>query len=151
MKRFVPALASVFLAGALLPETAQSQTTSTIHVTYISSYGQSPGYISGQVTGFSPYLYKVAALTFIPDLGYYTKPSCSTTTLPLNAGGYFSTTLGSAGLDPYFTYVSLLVVPNSASVPCVNGDPGIPASLESQAVAQLLVSRPNPNQREIQF
>ena len=116
-----------------------------------SSFGSLPGYVSGRVTGVSPSTYKVAVLIFVEGLGFYSKPYCNQTTSPLASDGSFSVLITTGGIDQYANYIAILAVPASANVPCYLAESGVPVALEQQAVAEVLFSRPNPNQREIQF
>ena len=93
----------------------------------------------------------MTGLVFVPGLGFHTKPYRSATTTALGPDGLFSVLLATGGIDERATFIAVLVVPVSATVACYLGEPGIPAALEQLAVAQVLVSRPNPNQREVQF
>ena len=130
---------------------SKTQVTPTIQVVGIPTYGTIPGWLSGRVLGVTPAAYNVTALVFISGLGFYTKPYCDATTTPLASDGSFNVLLTTGGIDEYATLIAILVVPVSSSVPCYAAEPGVPAALEQQAVAETLVSRPNPNQREIQF
>lgn len=135
----------------LLAALSAAQITPDIQITSLPTYGAVPGSLSGRVVGVSPTAYSVTALVFISGLGFYTKPFCSATTTPLAADGSFNVLLTTGGIDQYATRIAILVMPASATVPCYLAEPGVPAALEQQAVAETLISRPNPNQREIQF
>jgi hypothetical protein len=103
------------------------------------------------VVGVEPANHRIAALIFISGLGFYTKPYCTATTTPLAGDGSFTVLLTTGGIDQYATMIALFAVPATATVPCYMGEPGVPAALEQQAVAGVLVHGPNLNQREIQF
>jgi hypothetical protein len=146
--RRVLSLAALCAVGFVL---ARAEVSPTIEISSLSPYGASPGSLSGRVVGVSPAAYNVTALIFISGLGFYTKPFCNATTTPIAADGTFSVLLTTSVNDRYATLIALLVVPASATVPCYLGEPGVPVALEQQSVAETLVPRPNPNQREIQF
>ena len=139
------------VAGVLAAGLCQSQAAPSIGVTTIPAYGAFPGVLNGRVTGVNPADYRVAALVFLSGLGFYTKPYCDATTTALGSDGSFSVLLTTGGIDQYATLIALLVVPASASVPCYSSEPGVPLALEQQAVAEVLVPRPNPAQRQIEF
>ena len=129
-----------------------AQTSPAIEITALPRYGQSPGIISGRVTGGPPSAFKVAPLIFLSGLGYYSKPFCNATTVtPDASSGQFSANLTTGGIDQYASQIALLLVPASANVPCFLGVAGIPEELEGIAAAKLIVPRPDPNTREITF
>jgi len=136
---------------ALLALSPQAQANPTIENVSASTFGVVPGYVSGRVSGVNPADYKVAVLIFVEGLGFYSKPYCDATTTSLAMDGSFNTLITTGGTDQYATLIAILAVPVAAAVPCYLAEPGVPAALEQQAVAEVLFPRPNPNQREIQF
>jgi hypothetical protein len=143
------AISLTVLVGASL---CSPQTTPSIQIASVPTFGAIPGVLAGRVLGVSPNDYRVTALVFVSGLGFFTKPFCTSTTTPLSAAdGSFSVLLTTGGIDQVATYIAVLVVPASATVPCYAAEPGVPAALEQQAVAELLIHRPDPNQRQIQF
>jgi hypothetical protein len=114
-------------------------------------YGAYPGVLTGQVLGVVPASYNIAALIFVEGLGFYSKPYCNATTTPLNPDGTFSVLLTTGGIDQDASLIALLVVPASVSVPCYTTEVGVPFALEEQALLETIISRPNPNQKVIEF
>lgn len=123
----------------------------SIQVSSIPQFGASAGSISGIVSGVSPAGYQVAPMVFLTGEGWFSKPTCDQTTVPLGQDGSFTALLTTGGADPFATKIALLVLATSVSVPCYTSVGGIPSDLFQPAVAQLVINRPNPNEREIQF
>ena len=132
---------------------AASAAGSGIEVTELSPYGVRPGSITGRITGIDrPSDYKVATLIFISGLGFYSKPTCAQTSVPVSASGVFGPTLLTTGnVDETATQIILALLPASADVPCYTSAPGFPETLSGQALAVLVVDRPNPAQRTLQW
>ena len=125
-----------------------AQTSPAIEVEYISPWGYGAG-VEGRVTGVDPSQFRLARLGFVSGRGFFTIPiQCVFTTMMLDAQGRF---YAHFEYDHGATLIVLLVVPASFPVPCYSSEPGLPAELESAAVAKLVLRRPNPNEREIVF
>lgn len=128
-----------------------AQTSPSVEILSLPPYGAPSQILSGRVGTPVPSAFRVTVLIFVPGLGYFTKPVCAAPSAALDAQGRFNVSLNTGGSDSVATILTVLVVPAAASVPCVQGAPGIPADLASLAVARLTIPRPNPVQREIQF
>src|SRR4051794_2564865 len=100
----------VTVAAAIPIGPCWAQTAPSIQITSLPSYGSSPGWVSGRVIGVAASGFNIAALVFVPGLGFYSKPFCSPTTTPLAADGTFNVLLTTGGIDPYATMIALLVV-----------------------------------------
>jgi uncharacterized protein (TIGR03437 family) len=122
-----------------------------LQVLSISPYGASPGTITGRVTGGDPSSLQVTALDFVSGQGWFTKPTCASPATALAQDGSFSVLLTTGGQDPYSTRVAVLVLPASVSVGCYTQSSGLPPELTRQALAQTVIIRPNPQERELTF
>lgn len=136
---------------ALCATFSSAQGNPSIEILRIPQFGIRPGILEGRIIDTNPTAFRVTALVFVSGLGFHTKPYCSDTTVAVAADGSFSVLLTSGGIDEYASLFAILVVPAAAQVPCYAAEPGVPPALEEQAVAKLIVARPNPNERQIQF
>ncbi len=117
----------------------------------VPTYGLRPGILSGRVTKMRPDQVKIATLIFVSGLGYFSKPTCADMFTPVRPDGSFSVPITTGGVDETATFIALLAVPLAASFPCYSFQPGVPEELDQAALAKLVISRPDPNQREIEF
>jgi uncharacterized protein (TIGR03437 family) len=122
-----------------------------IQITSVPQYGSVPGTITGTVTGAAPQDYKIATLIFLSGQGWFSKPYCTSTATAFGSDGSFSVLLTTGGVDQFATRIALLVVPSPIAINCYTGVAGIPDELLQQAVAQVIIDRSNPNEREIGF
>jgi len=123
----------------------------TIQLTSLSSFGTYPGFVAGVAHGVNPSDYRIASFVFLTGEGWYSKPYCAPTTVGLGSDGSFSTVFTTGGVDQLATKIALLLVPATLNVPCFMSTAGIPQDISQQSVAQLVVNRPNPAEREILF
>jgi hypothetical protein len=106
----------------------------------------------GQVSGFgAPQNYAIAPLIFIEGLGWWSKPSCDETTVPVQSNGTWSADIVTGGVDQTAIRIAAFLVPTGTNVACSEHTSGLPAQLISQSVAHLVIDRPNPNARIIDF
>jgi uncharacterized protein (TIGR03437 family) len=118
----------------------------------ISSFGSDPGIIVGHVVGSGLPSVRIAPFLFHTGLGWYTKSSCAATTVPVDpASGAFSVPFTSGGVDRYGTQFALIAVPASLTVGCYTGLAGLPGAVTQNAIASLIVRRPDPQERTITF
>ena len=146
--RLIPFLALSLLGFPVCQALAASP---AFEITTIPPYGSLPGRIEGRVPGVIPANYRIAALIFLPDLGYFSKPYCTATTTALESDGSFSVLFTTGGIDELATRITLLLVPASADVPCYTAVAGIPAELEALATSRIDLRRPNPAQLVFEF
>lgn len=88
---------------------------------------------------------------FVPDLGWFSKPSCGP--IPVGPDGTWSATYALGNLDALATRFAayMVLLPNAAQLPCVLGTTEIPASIEQAALAKVTVLRPDPAPRTLRF
>jgi len=122
-----------------------------IEIDSLSAFGERPGSVAGQVRGVDPASHRVATLIFITGMGWFSKPSCASTTVPIDSEGSFRVTFTTGGVDELAQRIALLVVSASVEAPCVLNATGIPEDLERQAAARLILLRPDPAQRIVRF
>jgi hypothetical protein len=139
------AAAMVLAVGALL---AQAPSPS-IQISGLPAWGDPNGILSGRVTGLPEGEYKAAAFVIVESAGVYSKPTCASPTVPLVNSSFSIDTTG--GVDAFADAFAVLIVPAATSVGCFISELGIPESLAKQAVASVVVLRPDPSRREIEW
>ncbi len=122
-----------------------------IQVSHLSPFGARPGSLGGRVRNVDPARHRLAPLIFITGMGWFSRPSCASTTVPLDSQGSFAVTFTTSGVDERAERIALFAVPAETAVPCRLNAPGVPEDLERQAVAQLVLLRPDPDQRSVRF
>jgi uncharacterized protein (TIGR03437 family) len=156
MKQVVRSFTRLLLLGTFLSPPIGRPAVVTagvarIEATAVPQFGVRPAIITGRVAGADPRSVRVAPLIFISGLGFFSKPSCSQTTVLVQDDGTFSAQLTTGGVDETATIIVLLLVPATAHVPCVLSSGGIPKSLDDVALDKLVIQRPDPNRRSIDF
>ena len=135
------------------PISGRAQITPTsgqISFTTIPAYGDTSTPLQGKISGFSsPTNYAIAPLIFVEGLGWYSKPTCAETTVPVQSDGTWSAAIVTGGVDQTAIRIAAFLVPAATIVACTTGTPGLPSISES--VAHLVIDRPNPNARTIDF
>jgi hypothetical protein len=123
----------------------------SIQLTSIPAFG-SYNSLSGLVTNAPPESYQIAILIFVEGLGWYSKPYCTPLFTAINPDGTWSASITTGGVDNTATQIAVYLVPSGgSSYTCVTAGGGLPASLESTAVAKVLTTRTDPNLSVIQF
>ncbi len=123
-----------------------------IVVDSISPFGSDPGTITGHVVGSGLSSIRLAPFLFHTGLGWYTKSTCAATTTPVDpVTGAFSVQFTSGGVDRYGTQLALFAVPASLNVGCYTALAGLPDAVTQNAIASIIVRRPNPQERTITF
>ena len=122
-----------------------------IQLTSIPAFGSFSA-LSGSVKNVSPQNYSIAILIFLEGLGWYSKPFCSPLLTTINQDGSWSASITTGNVDNTATQIAVYLVPSTiSSYSCLTSGAGLPASLESAAVAKVLTTRTDPNQSMIQF
>jgi hypothetical protein len=132
-------------------ETADGADAPSIIFTGVPPFGSTSENLFGRVLNVNPSDFRVAVLIFVPDLGWYTKPFCDPPLTIIQADGTFRTNVVTGGVDQTAEQYAAYLVPASFSHPCVLGAGAVPETVERQAVAKVVVSRPNPAQKVIRF
>jgi len=139
---------------------ALTSTSGQITFTTIPAYGDDVNTtLAGSVSGIAnPQNYNIAALIFVEGLGWYSKPYCDETTVPVGADGTWSTNIATGGVtDTTATRIAAFLVPSGTSVPCIgppygsSSNAGLPPSVINASVGHLVIDRPNPSARTIDF
>lgn len=108
----------------------------TIEITSLPAYGEL-GSLTGQVSGVNPATHHVATYIQIEGLGWWTKPTLASPTVPIAGNGSFSADVGTGGpasLDGHATIFCVALLPTSTFPPTVSQSGRIPASLAPLAV-----------------
>ncbi len=144
-----------FFALGLAVSSVPAQTPPQIQVTALPAWGTSD-YLQGVVSGIAPANYQIAVLIFIEGLGWYSKPYCDPTLttayrVSIQSDGTWSTPIATGGVDGTAIEIAMYLLPGNVTIGCFLNSEGLPPSLDSQAVARLVMNRPNPNVRKINF
>lgn len=140
---------------AIAPMSLRAQGPPQIEVTQLPPWGASQ-YLQGLVSGVAPGNYQIAVLIFVEGLGWFSKPYCNTALTAadgvyIQSDGTWSTPIVTGGVDGTAIEIALYLLPVNAVIGCFLSSDGLPSSLESQAVAKLVINRPNPNVRKVNF
>ncbi|MCR9248558.1 MAG: hypothetical protein NXI31_26320 [bacterium] len=139
MKHLLTLLASIlFLAGAGLTQPA-------ITILTTPAYG-TMGQITGQVTGITPAGHRVAVYILVEGLGWWSKPTAASPSVPVSASGTFTAAIATGGLDRYATIIHAALLAPGVSAPVALSAPRIPSNLQTLAT----VTRERPG-RTISF
>lgn len=92
------------------------------------------GVISGEVVGVGNLNHRIAIYLEI-DGAWWTKPTFTDPTLPIDCDGTYEVNVFSAEGDERATRVVLAVVPSDFPTPVLSGEPSIPPALFTRAVA----------------
>jgi hypothetical protein len=111
----------------------------TIIFTAVPAYGSHDD-LQGMVSGLEPAQYKVAVFIRVRG-GWWTKPYWNTPLTSISEDGSFTTDITSGGVDPESTEIFAYVVRAGYAPPLMAGQSTLPASLESDAVAVVRVTR----------
>lgn len=95
--------------------------------------------LRGQVRGVKTSDYRVAV--FIDVGGWWTKPTFASPLTTIQRDGTWTCDITTGGVDEQATRIAAYVVPSGYSPPALWGDAAIPAGLERDAVAKVIVSR----------
>lgn len=152
---FTPLKSQAQSACIMTPDfCAVSPNSGQIAFTTIPAYGDNVNTtLYGSVSGVSnPQNYSIAPLIFVEGLGWYTKPYCDTTTVPVGADGTWSANIVTGGVtDTTANRIAAFLVPSATSVACTLASPGLPPALINASVGHLVIDRPNPDARTIDF
>ncbi|WP_196297275.1 Ig domain-containing protein [Methanosarcina barkeri] len=111
-----------------------------IKITSVSRYGTA-GYASGTVKGVSTSAYRVAVFIYVPNLGWWNKPTWAHPLKTINCNGKWKCDIDTGGRDVYATKVAAFLVPKNYKPPELHGSSSLPSELYKKAVAHHEVSR----------
>ncbi len=139
------------MAQSLATNWSVVQAAPSIEFTFVPPYGSSQT-VRGRVSGVTPQNAYVFLFIFVPDLGWYTKPSCASPRTSINSDLTWETAYATGGIDNQATVLAAYLMPANFSMSCVLGAASLPAELTQSALAPPAVAtRDNPNQRAFQF
>jgi uncharacterized protein (TIGR03437 family) len=130
---------------------AATSFATSIQIRSISPFGSIPGTVEGRVTGADPAAVRIAAYIFVSGVGWFSKPTCASPTTALQSDGTFRVQFTSGGVDDLATRIGLFAVPAATPVGCTTNAAGISEVIERAAAASVIVRRPDPEEREVQF
>jgi exo-beta-1,3-glucanase (GH17 family) len=112
--------------------------TPTIEFTYVPPRG-SFNNLTGRVLHVSPFAYNVAVYIYVS--GWWTKPTFASPLTPIQADGSWTTDITTGGIDEQATQIAAFLVPDGYHPPAMAGGGTLPAGLDANAVANVIVSR----------
>lgn len=139
----------LFLLAALIAF-AQQDSRPYLTITGLPPYGYA-GYLSGKIGNADPAAVRVLVHIFVPDAGWYSKPTCAGRLSVVAPDGSFSVNVRTGLLDHLATRFAVYLVPAAFVPPCVEGPSQIPAGIESVYLARATVSRPDPFPKTLHF
>src|SRR5580704_7141229 len=92
-----------------------AQSTAKVSITAIPPWGQD-GQITGFVSGVNASEVGLWVFEFVPDIGWWPVPSCSS--IPIQSDGSFSANVTPQIIDRAATRFSAYLVPLSLGIPC---------------------------------
>ncbi len=135
----------------LIPATGSVQAARSVTFTHVPAFGQTTDdTLTGKVCGVNPATHRVAIHIKVGD-GWWTKPTFAQPLTVIQGDGTSSADIVTGGGDKYATLISARVVPAGLVPPDVGGDPCVPASITSAAVASTTVVRPNTGLRNLHW
>ena len=106
---------------------------------HVPAYGSNED-LAGHVTNVNDSAYGVAVYIFIG--GWWTKPTFANPLSAIRADGTWTCDVTTGGSDPYASQIAAFLVPTTYAPPLASGWAQLPAELNSNAVAQVRVTRP---------
>jgi hypothetical protein len=126
----VAALAVFIAVMSLVPGVALADPT--IKIIGVPQYGGT-GLLQGVVAHVPFDQYRVAPYIQIEGLGWWTKPTVATPTVPINGDGTFAANVFTGGLDNRATIFCVALLPAGVTPPLATGSHRVPASLNAIA------------------
>lgn len=143
------ALATVLSAGCIAIQ-ACAQGQPSIEITSVPPFG-GWGSASGRAANVDFSQVRVALLIFIPDIGWWSKPTAVQPWTPVGPDGKWSGAVANGGVDDTATVIAAFLIPSTYDPPFVAQGAAVPPALQQNALASAYVQRPNPNQTRITF
>lgn len=117
---------------------------------------QTDTYLQGQALNVNAANYQVTFVILVEGLGWYSKPYCDSGNVhaipvSLDSNGNWSANMVTYYLDASAIKIAAYLIPKSYTPPCTYAGGGLPQAVAANAVASLLVNRPNPKGRHIKF
>ena len=149
-----PGAASDGLAGTSalsptiwLPIIARDACPPGIEFTYVPPYGSFDN-LRGRVTCVQPAKHKIAVYIYVS--GWWNKPTWAAPLTPIQPDGAWVCDTTTGGADQNATKIAAFLVPNGYNPPLMSGGQTLPAELEQNSVARVMIER-EPVYRTLQF
>lgn len=109
-----------------------------IEFTFVPPFGSLQSNVFGRVHCLStPADYRIALYIYIPELGWWTKPTEATRTVPIQSNGSFIAPFTSGGLDKYAQKIVAVLVPKDFTPPLRLGGFDFPGEVSSYSKAEI--------------
>jgi hypothetical protein len=115
-------------AQVMVEQLERRTVPAAVRITGIPQYGVD-GFITGSVTGVDFASYRIAPYIQIEGVGWWTKPTFSNPTVPINSDGTFVADVATGGIDSRATIFYAALIPAGVTPPQAAGAGRIPASL----------------------
>lgn len=146
IRRLCLPLAAAVLAGAGAPAALPG-----IEITTVPPIG-SANWLAGRVLNAAPAEHRVALFIFVPNAGWYTKPTCAQALTTIQPDGSWTASIVSHPNDVNATRITALLVSSNYHEPCVDWGPAaLPSNVLAQALASATVERDDPNAPRVSF
>lgn len=113
--------------------------TPTVEFTYVPLYG-SFNNLQGQVWHVAPLDYKVVVYIYVGSR-WWIKPYLAQPLTSILSDGSWTCDITTGGIDQQATKIAAYLIPNSYTPPLILGDATLPASLDTNSVAKVEVTR----------
>ena len=136
-RRSGPALLCLLLQ-LIAASTLAATTKPAIEFTAIPPFG-STSILFGRALNVDPVGFRVAVYIFVG--GWYNKPLNSAPLTSIQTNGNWTCDITTGGNDPQATRIAAYLLPATTQPPILNGTNVLPAQLDQQAVASLIINR----------
>lgn len=126
-------ITSACLAALMWLAPQATSANPTITITDMPAYG-ADGSLRGVVRGVPFEHYHVAPYIQIEGVGWWTKPTFATPTVPISGDGTFAATVFNGALDNRATIVCVALLPVGETPPPASASGGLPASLSPVSI-----------------
>ncbi len=132
-------LALLCFAAPLLAFSAGAATNvPVLEFTTVPAYG-STSFLIGRALNVNPTNYRVAVYIYVG--GWYNKPLASSPLTTIQANGNWNCNITTSGNDPQATRIAAFLMSSTNRPPLANGTNVLPAQLDQQAVASVIINR----------
>jgi hypothetical protein len=100
--------------------------------------------LKGRVLNGDPKAQRVAVLIYVPEAGWWSKPTCASPLTAFGSDGSWAANINTGSGDKFATRITALLVGTNYAEPCVEGAAAIPPAVLAQARASVTVRRTDP-------
>src|SRR5439155_12621147 len=136
-RRSGPALLCLLLQ-LIAASTLAATTKPALEFTAIPPFGSTSN-LFGRALNVDPAGFRVAVYIFVA--GWYNKPLNSAPLTSIQTNGNWTCDITTGGNDPQATRIAAYLLPATTQPPILNGTNVLPAQLDQQAVASLIINR----------